>query len=322
MKNLLLILTLILFNISLFAQFHDNIWLMGYDSDAVNPIYGGTTLNFSESPPLVVKHDRDMNFRLTSASYADSVGNLLFYTNGIYIANKLHELMENGDSLNPGPIANMQASDGYGVYQSEFFLQLPDNPNLFYLFHMKFDWHDVFVTAVTTLYITQIDLTLNDSLGAVTIKNEEILTDGRFGTITAVKHANGRDWWILTCEQTDNKYFKFLFTPEGLSDVEEFELQPEFPEIFSNGPLVFSPDGTKFARYEVNHGAYVYDFDRCTGTFSNPQFVGLPETTLGGGAAISPNSRFLYVSTKTKLYYRNIFIFLPKRWDAKQKQLN
>ena len=38
----------------------------------------------------------------TSASISDSLGNLLFYTNGFSIINTEHELMENGDSINYG----------------------------------------------------------------------------------------------------------------------------------------------------------------------------------------------------------------------------
>src|SRR5690606_1739043 len=48
----------------------------------------------------------------------------------------------------------------------------------------------------------------------------------------------------------------------------------------------------------------VYDFDRCTGLMSNPtQFV-YGDSAWSGGVAISPNSRYLYVS-----HYNYIFQF-------------
>ncbi len=56
------------------------------------------------------------------------------------------------------------------------------------------------------------------------------------------------------------------------------------------------------ARYYVTNGTYIYDFDRCNGTFSNPVFVPMPNTSLGGGLSISPNSRFLYIMSTEEIY--------------------
>jgi len=142
-----------------------------------------------------------MNLNATVASLCDSLGNLLCYTNGIYIANTNDEIMENGDGLNPGPVATDHAEGGYRLVFSEFFLPAPGNPGIYYLFHLKLDHHPVLVLAITTLYMTTIDMTQNNGLGAVTEKNFEILTNGNFGTLNAVKHANSRDWWILLSEK-------------------------------------------------------------------------------------------------------------------------
>lgn len=78
---------------------------------------------------------------------------------------------------------------------------------------------------------------------------------------------------------------------------------------------VFSPNGEWLIRYASNsvidstrtqpigRKTHFYRFDRCSGLLSNPfEINDLRDTTWGGGAAISPNSRFLYVITNFKIY--------------------
>ena len=243
-----------------------------------------------------------MNLNATMASLCDSMGNLLCYTNGIYIANAEHEQMENGDGLNPGPVADGDAESGYAVVFSEFFLPAPGNPGIYYLFHLKLDHHPVLVLARTTLYMTTIDMSQNNGLGTVIEKNVEILTDGNFGGINAVKHANGRDWWILTCEKSTNRYYRLLLNPEGLTVPYEQIIQPLNDNESHTGNIVFSPDGAKLVRYEVANKIYVHNFDRCTGLLELVETIPMPGTTLGGGISISPNSRFLYATSTTEVY--------------------
>ena len=47
-----------------------------------------------------------MEFYATNAVMSDKSGNLLFYTNGVYIANVNNDTMLNGAGLNPGPFTN------------------------------------------------------------------------------------------------------------------------------------------------------------------------------------------------------------------------
>jgi hypothetical protein len=106
MKNLFVIVYCLIFHGLLIAQQHDNIWLFGYSSNPIYPEYGGSVLEFSEDTLDVYYEYRDLNLDVTNASICDSMGNLLFYTNGISIANAIHEIMENGDGINPGEYAD------------------------------------------------------------------------------------------------------------------------------------------------------------------------------------------------------------------------
>ncbi|MCX6291757.1 MAG: T9SS type A sorting domain-containing protein, partial [Bacteroidetes bacterium] len=136
-------------------------------------------------------------------------------------------------------------------------------------------------------------------------KNISIINDTlTLGRITACKHANGRDWWVVVHRANSDQYYKMLITPDtiltssqsiggvirgGLSDVA--------------GQALFSPDGAKYALLTYDTTMYVMDFDRCTGDFSNGVMVTIPDTNLATvGCAFSPNSRFLYVSNNQHVF--------------------
>ena len=299
-----LVLTVCFLGCSLFAQQHDNVWLFGYNAASPDTLFGGSVIDFSEEPPLVYQKDRQMNIDVTMASACDSSGVLQFYTNGISINDTTDQLMVNGDNLNPGEYADSWSWAGYFLVMSEIAIPLPGQPLKYALFHLKIENHPVYVLAETTLYMTMVDMGLNGGLGAVVSKNVPILTDGNFGTVHAVKHANGRDWWISVINSMDNTCHTFLFDTNGLSGPFVSDLQPGPCCLPGMNQLIFSPDGTKAALYNNTHGLTFLDFDRCSGTFSNPVFKSLPDSDLGSGIAFSQDSRFFYLAYDAETIYQ------------------
>ncbi len=289
------------------AQLHDNVWLFGFESYTNTDGVGGSVLDFSGDSLDTFYEYRDMDLNITNASICDISGDLLFYTNGIYIANALHEPMENGEGLNPGEYADAHFWSGFVLTQGAIAIPKPNAPGLYYLIHEPKEYPDPFIDWHSPLlYYTLIDMNLNNGLGAVTEKNQIIFEDILdHGKITAVKHANGRDWWVLTLTYDSNCYRKVLITPEG---IENHGLTCVGDAVIGGlGQAVFSPDGTKYALYNLvnintgNHLA-IYDFDRCTGELSNPIQDILIDTAWTGGISISPNSRYLYVSSFNYIY--------------------
>ena len=297
-------------SISSFSQWHDAIWMYG-QNDPVDPRYGTFYLDFNEMDPQLHVLNRDMNLDVTVATMCDSTGNLLFYTNGIYLANFNHEMLENGDSLNPGELTWQYSQNGLFTFQSLIALPFPEHENQFYLLHLKLDYDTKFGLAVNTFYATLIDMSKNDGYGKVIEKNIELLTNQTLGTITAVKHSNGRDWWLVISDFLGYYYKVFEVTPDGLSLLSEQDFMGIPPEVFGiNGAIVFSSDGTKMAQFEVPLDQVVfYDFDRCTVVISDPNVVQLPETTLGGGQAFSSNGRFFYIAS-------SVFILQLDLWAS------
>jgi hypothetical protein len=300
------------------AQLHDAVWLFGVKSPPPfnNPELDRFSLDFKGEHPVAAYQDRTMNIDATMSSFSDSLGNLVLYTNGIYLANSQHELIENGDSLNPGEFAWTWRDNGYPNRNSHLLFQHPGNPSQYVLFHTAWKSHPTLVLAVIPLYYTLIEI--DPSTGTELVLEKNIpLVDGdeiTLGTLTAVKHANGRDWWILVAEKSKNIFYSVLLDADGVQEVQSQELLPDLPSLNSSAIITFSPDGSQLARYQVNHGLYVYNFDRCTGLLEdNPVFIPMPETTLGGGLAYSPNGRFIYLTSKTHAFQLDLW---EDEWPA------
>ncbi len=267
-----------------------------------------------ESVDISLK-DKVVMFSMSGSniSMCDSTGNLLFYSNGCEIRDRLDAIMSNGDSINLGIIEQWYCSTGgydSPIPQGILCLPLPDHPDKFYLFNLDADVVTYDDTVVTLdpkhLYYSIIDMNLNGDLGGVVAKHETAIEDTLAlarGQLTAVRHSNGRDWWVIVPKAISNCYYLLLLTPDGLV---ESKLECEGEAWNYNhgiGQGVFSPDGTKFARFNPWNGLHIFDFDRCKGKLSNPISIDFPQDSFAAaGLSISPNSRFLYAAARTKLY--------------------
>ena len=89
----------------------------------------------------------------------------------------------------------------------------------------------------------------------------------------------------------------------GVLNIKKQCIGHEWNWIEGSGQAVFSPDGTKYARFQPNNNLNIFDFDRCAGELSNPVIIPFsPDTIFRAGVSFSPNSRFLYAHAYTKLY--------------------
>ncbi|MBL0103914.1 MAG: hypothetical protein IPP51_09245 [Bacteroidetes bacterium] len=192
----------------------NNLWLMGYD--CCNPPFSGMNLDFSSGSLVMTPIQRYMNFNCTNGEICDSHGNLLFYSNGIYIANSLDDTMQNGSGLNPGAFTTYRNEYGLSLPQANLIIPFPEDTSKYYLFHETCDdWHQTYSTFY--LYYSVIDMSLNNGLGAVVQKNNVLLQDSLVeGRITACKHANGRDWWIFAPRFMNGMMYEYLVTPQGI----------------------------------------------------------------------------------------------------------
>lgn len=290
----------------------DYIWLFGYDSNTQDSTFGGTVLDFNYDPVKISYQYRNMNFRATNSSISDEEGNLLFYSNGAYIAQGNHAPLLNGNGINPGPWTEGFAFYGLPIPQSALMLPFPDEDN-YILFHTQLDALPVIAAYISKIYYSKIDIDFFSGTPGVlpNEKNIEIISDTLdYGKLTATRHGNGRDWWLIHGENGTNCYYTFMLTPEGIKNIEKQCTGLFIPSGL--GQSVFSPDGTKFTRYDginVDEGNFLnlYDFDRCSGLLSNPKQIHIVDSALCNGLAISQNSRFLYVNSFTKVYQYDLW---------------
>ena len=288
------------------AQKQDYIWLNCHT-------YGqpdGTQLNFNHDPVQIDVVQRKLYMIGINASICDADGNLLLYTNGRSIANFEEEIIENGDSINYGFWYNNVGEAGYPVLQGAFFLQKPDSENLYYLFHMFVGFENGPTPVPMSLWYSIIDMEANNGKGRVIEKNIPLLEgyeEINYTQATAVRHANGRDWWVIVPNRMGPQYYRFLFTPNGIDgpwvqEVGFLEATTDF-YIYSVANRRFSPDGSMFAENILQHFTQLFDFDRCTGLFSNPRLImqtsNPPLSIAIGHVVFSPSGKYLYVTAAT-----------------------
>jgi hypothetical protein len=298
-------LTVVFIMLSIYSysqQGLSNHWLLGYDSQAGGPPGGINHLNFISGSLVITYDSLGMEFNHTHANISDSLGNILFYTNGVYIANASNDTMQNGSGINPGAYSTY-VPDGHLIPQSALIIKKPGPDNLYYMFHSTIDnFPQSGFSVAHYLYLSIIDMDQNGGLGSVVLKNFPVITDTlNCGKITATRHANGRDWWVVCHRAYTNMYYKLLVTPFGMPSVSSQNIGSV--RQWDIGQAKFSPDGNKFAYYHYFDGLDIMDFDRCTGMFSNCiSDTSLPFIPGNVGCEFSSTSQFLYVANILKVY--------------------
>ena len=121
--------------------------------------------------------------------------------------------------------------------------------------------------------------------------------------LTAVKHGNGRDWWILAKTYTipfesHNRFMLYLVTPDSIYSPIIFDFNDAVDVGFQK--IVWHPSFNKFMVINARGYMSEFSFDRCTGNISLvrnifPEQTGNYDRPFWEGA-YSPNGDIFYVS--------------------------
>lgn len=273
--------------------------------------YAFSHLNFYSGSPDTSTTFRNFGFFITNTSICDTSGNLLFYTNGVKIGNANHDTLWNSDNFNPG-FASTQNCEMLSSPQAALILPMPGWSNLYYLLHESgdqfFAYNSNHVSPLALKY-SLIDMTLDNNLGGMdpATKNVIAINDTMAnGFLTACKHGNGRDWWIIAPRFWSNGYYKLLLSPSGLDSVSYQEIGDSLLYDI-NGQAVFSPDGNYYAIVDNVNNLNIFRFDRCSGLFYDSTYIEIPNPTPSTldnrtmGLAFSASSRFLYVTLFSRI---------------------
>ena len=313
MKRFFLILIMVLALSYAKGQYHDAKWVL---CDGYNNFWNNVILDFNNSQaPQVQIASTYVPMLGENTSVSDSVGNLLFFTNGTRLFDRNLNFMPGGILIPPLDTNGMYS--GLAQRQGCMFLPWPDDTNKYVLLHTTKELalpqtYPGFIPyhLPRHLYMTVLDKSMNGGLGGIVNINQIIVLDTLTnwgGGLSVTKHANGRDWWILVKKHYKNKFYKFLLTPSGIQSM-GFQLigldnQARHLDYYS-----FSPNGSVLAG-NIAFSAYAHDivlfnFDRCTGVLSNHQIIFNPNNPNHGCEDLdfSPNSRYLYATERVKIF--------------------
>ncbi len=292
------------------AQLHDNTWVLGHPG--FSGTYGFNIFTFTDgSLQMDSSSLMDVVFYGNNSSFSTSKGELFGFFNGLGIRNKTFvQYMENGWGMHE-EIAPYYYLSSDAPIQGSIFLPYPghkDSVILLYMSDIQLWGGNIPGIDIASLDLTAavIDMSKNNGLGRVVNRKIPVVHDTLIsGRLQAVKHANGRDWWVICFRRESNQYYRVLIDPEGIHHLGTAEV--EFPVVNGEGSSVFSPDGKKYVIYSKKIGSwlYIFDFDRCTGLLSNQ--VQIKSISSPGGVAISPNSRFLYNSKNDTVFQYDLW---------------
>jgi hypothetical protein len=222
------------------------------------------------------------------ASISGPTGNLLFYTDGVTVWNNTHSVMSNGTGL----MGHASST------QSAIIIQNPTISNIYYIFTTTAD------VGVNGVRYSEVNMNLAAGLGAITAVKNVLLQTPSCEKLTAVRHCNNRDIWVVTHDWNSNGFRTWLVTTTGVSPI---------PVVSNSGVVVNGISQSSFGQLKVNLdgnkllAAYygntsggvnrfeVYDFNNSTGVVSNNLLLA-SETGIYG-CEFSPNGRIVYGGT-------------------------
>ena len=296
------IFMVVAFTFTSLAQFKNNIWMWGRNNqDTTSFPWGATKITFSSTNALIETDTNvKMNIKGTYSGLGTADGQYFMYTNGYTICNKYHDTISNGAGLTPGGDAAAYAQWGISVPTSVILLPYPGSDRLMAMLSTDKYLHPNGYKYGSNVFYSLIDPSGNNGQGIVMIKNQVVINDTfTIGGLNAVRHANGRDWWLLIKRYYLNDFAKILITSNGPHFI-GFESMPG-PYGEQGGHSNFSPNGNYLACYSSTYQLRIYDFDRCSGALSNMQYKYI-STNVAGSAVFSPDSRYLYINSVDTLW--------------------
>jgi gliding motility-associated-like protein len=225
------------------------------------------------------------------ATISNSKGRLLFYTDGVNVWDSTHNKTPNGNgSLNGHSSAS----------QSAVVIPRPDSIGQYYIFTVD-QWN-----GSKGLCYSQFKMSLNSGKGDVVSSTKNtLLLKVTCEKITAVKHSNGRDYWVIANHYGSDSMYSYLVTPAGLSSTvvhsrTGFKIAGN--TLFKVGCLKVSPNGRKIAYTNSNYDTLaVGDFNPSNGSISNVWTKYIDDCY---GVEFSMYGNFLYVGGSYKYVYQ------------------
>ena len=316
MKYIYFLLFIFLINI-VDAQKYDYNWYTGYDfnDDTIDLPYAVLHWNFNTNnlnPIFQVDNFKKMDFTWTINNMSDYDGNYLFSYNGGYLENYKNILIPNSKTKDyPDDVFNQMA----------VILPFAKDSNIFTLLYKSYTNFGNFVgTKTISKSLINID---SQSMGKILLKGAIVVSDTlQLESISAVKHSNGRDWWVLIFNKFNNSYYSIEVNNKYETVKKNYIGRLDRNLI--NQHCAFSPNGNFFSLSSVvshidsvRSQVVLYNFDRRSGLLSNPTYFQFYDINSYSsiGVCFSPNSKLLYISRPNEILQINLLDsnYLPEK---------
>ena len=264
------------------------------------------SLDFSSGVPFANTYD-STNVDEGTASISDiNTGQLLFYTDGTSAWDRNNHRMPNGYGMIGGQGTSTQAA---------LIVPKPGSSTIYYLVSADQGGYCCGIppNANQGVHYSVVDMSLNGGLGDVVSGSKNILLTPPPTTekLTAIKHCNDRDYWVITHPFNSNTFNAYLITPSGINTtpiaskvgVVQSNISGTYYETV--GYLKASPNGKRLAcAVQYMKLLELFDFDNSTGIVSNPISLSViqpsqsaPDTVGAYGVCFSPDNSKLYVTS-------------------------
>ena len=305
MRKCFFIFILFLSYAQVFSQpvYSDKYWKIGQH----------VAIDFRNGNGVAVSNDNcGQPLYLSNTFIGDRNSKVLAYSEGFYIGNNRDSLMQNG-VINNGTISNTYAAQGYNpCFKGAVMIPNPGDSNQIYMFYCNLEWTIDGDYFLEKLYYLTIDKNGDGGRGSVIMKDSAIIKNDTLtvGDVFALKHGNGKDWWIICRKFKTNAYYITLVDSAGVHAPKRQNIGTAFTYLYANNGqgnvsihdnkmVFFDYDGGQFSQVDV------VDFDRCTGTLFNPVTIKYTYSIDSMNIpflCISPSGRYLYGGNVNEIY--------------------
>jgi hypothetical protein len=210
------------------------------------------------------------------ANFADKNGNLIFASNGWRLLNSYGEVLSyklwSDDVDWPGGSPDTTRVD---LMRGPLFLPDPADSNRVYLFYGEYKQN----LPIPTLFYANQDIRFCYAL--LDVPTQSLISKGHIiledttalSDMVALRHGNGRDWWIYKSSLKSNQYYRGLLSTAGLSAFELITVPGLSGRDQAYTFTHFTRDGSMMAHFSTYASKYCQrmDVNRCTGELSNPR---------------------------------------------------
>ena len=317
-RIVILLLGLLILSNLVFCQKQDYTWILGYSSSKLysDTNIGTTIVRFADEQMRMKRDTIEANLNGTCSVISDpTTGDLILYSDGCRVWDHRHKRVKGLEEINRD---SYFWGSYYGTDLAQNILILPD-PSADHTYRLIYLWFDKikYDTVFRANKLRSTLVNMKDPDKPIVLHKDLDIHYESFSVIglTACRHANGRDWWIVVPTRHSHDKVVFLLDPEGLKFSNKY-VSGIKSRTMGYGNAAFSPDGKTYGWLSEEDRALdggfieLFDFDRCEGKLSNHRLRQVKDNNGLWGNAFSPNNQYWYYSGGNYLFRENKAEFL------------